>query len=68
MTPALSMQLATELRDTILQDLVAVSMMVKFAQAKPETSDKQVLQKAESILRTDLDQLRLVISRLGPPA
>lgn len=68
MTSALSMQLATELRDTILQDLVALSMMVKFAQARPEAGEHQLLQSAESILKTDLDQLRLVIARLGPPA
>lgn len=68
MTPTAAMQLATELRDTLLQDLVAVSMMVRYARDDAQLSPEGVLEDAESILSRDLTQLREVISRLGPPA
>lgn len=68
MTPLAAMQLATELRDTLLQDLVAVQMMIRIAHERAIEPPIHVLRDAETILSTDLDHLRLVISRLGPPA
>ena len=68
MPPTTTEQLATELRDTLLQDLVAIQLMLRYAQVRAADATSRVLHDAESVLSKDLDQLRHVISRLGPPA
>ena len=70
MIPNASIQLATELRDTLLQDLVAVSLMIRIAHDQPADGldARTLLEGADAVLRSDLQQLRAVIDRLGPPA
>jgi len=68
MTPA--RVLATELRDTLLQDLIAVTMMLQTTKRRldPDSPEVSELENARGILRDDLVRLRAIITHLGPPA
>jgi signal transduction histidine kinase len=64
-------ELATELRDGLLQDLVAVGMIVEVARRVLDGSDRaemcSLLDSASQTIESDLERLRAVIDRLGGP-
>jgi len=66
-----TMELATELRDGLLQDLVAMGLMVQLAMDSELTASPtatRALDEVRSVLSEAPDRLRAVIDRLGPPA
>jgi signal transduction histidine kinase len=63
---------AAALRDGVLQDLLAVSMLINAAHAQlpdrgPERTH-ELLEHAQETLRTDLDALRILIAALDRAA
>jgi signal transduction histidine kinase len=71
MTP-IGPEVATELRDGLLQDLVAVGMIVGMVRRSLDAGATDhacsLLDSAQQTIETDLEHLRSVIDRLGPPA
>lgn len=71
MTP-MRPEVATELRDGLLQDLVAVGIIVSMARRSLNDGAAgeacSLLDSAQHTIETDLERLRSVIDRLGPPA
>lgn len=68
MTPT-AVALATELRDGLLQDLVAAGMLVEVV--RRSVGDPDLNRTLEALARTlqgDQRCVRSVIDRLGPPA
>jgi signal transduction histidine kinase len=61
--------LARELRDGLLQDLLAVSMLIEGARARAEerdtTTTHELLGEAETTVREDVRAVRALITRLG---
>lgn len=69
MTPTTT-AVATELRDGLLQDLVALGLMLKIVErslAEPSPAAGSALAAAGSVIETNLERLRAVIDRLGGP-
>lgn len=69
MTPTTT-AVATELRDGLLQDLVALGLMLKIAERSlgvPDAGAISPLATAESVIEANLVRLRGVIDRLGGP-
>lgn len=64
--------LATELRDGLLQDLVAVSMLIEGVRRQLGTDDNSeasvLLGHVASVLNTNIEDVREVIDRLRPRA
>ena len=70
-TESHSTELATELRDGLLQDLVAVGLMVQLAidaELCASPIGVRALEEIRAVLTHAPDRLRGVIDRLGPPA
>ncbi len=70
MTPTTT-AVATELRDGLLQDLVALGLMLKIAEralgGEPLPGAGTALASAGSVIETNVLRLRAVIDRLGGP-
>jgi signal transduction histidine kinase len=65
--------LAYELRDGVLQDLVAIGLLIEAARGAlragaPVEEVDTLLVRARTTARGDLDQLRAMIDRLKPAA
>lgn len=65
--------LAYELRDGVLQDLVAIGLLIEAARGAlragaPVEEVEALLARAQVTARGDLDQLRSMIDRLKPAA
>ncbi len=65
--------LAYELRDGVLQDLIAIGLLIEAARAAlragaPAAEVDAVLARAQTTARGDLDALRTMIDRLKPAA
>lgn len=64
-------QVATELRDGLLQDLLAVGLLVgalRQTEACRDPRTGRLLERASAALDADVMRLRAMISQLGPPA
>ena len=65
--------LAYELRDGVLQDLVAIGLLIEAARGAlcagaPHEEVDALLVRAQTTARGDLDQVRSMIDRLKPAA
>lgn len=65
--------LAYELRDGVLQDLVAIGLLIEAARGAlhagaPMEEVEALLVRAQTTARGDLDQVRSMIDRLKPAA